>query len=87
MAAEMHERLTRLPRPETTIIMDRVLERARQLHEWGTPSILDACIAVAAADSAQGSRLAAFLRDRPGRPKSNPALCQRSVISFGRKRC
>lgn len=65
MAAEMHERLTRLQRPETTIIMDRVLERARQLHEWGTPSILDACMAVAAADPAQGSRLAAFLQERP----------------------
>lgn len=65
MAAEMHERLSRLPRPETTIIMDRVLERARQVQEWGMPPILDACLAVVAADPAQGSRLAAFLRERP----------------------
>ncbi|MCB9959708.1 MAG: ATPase [Rhodospirillaceae bacterium] len=65
MAAAMHERLTRLPRPEATIVMDRLLERARQIQEWGTPPILDACIAVCAADPTQGSRLAAFLRERP----------------------
>lgn len=65
MAAELHDRLARLPRPETTIVMDRVLERARQVQEWGTPPILDACLAVAAADPAQGPRLAAFLRERP----------------------
>jgi len=57
--------LTRLPRPEITIIMDRVLERARQEQEWGTPPILDAALSVAAADPAQGARLAALLRDRP----------------------
>lgn len=65
MAAQMHERLTRLPRPEMTIIMDRLLERARQVQDWGTPPILDACLAVTAADPAQGARLSAFLRERP----------------------
>lgn len=65
MAAELHERLVRLPRPEMTIIMDRLLERARQEQEWGTPPILDACFAVVAADPAQGNRLGGFLRDRP----------------------
>lgn len=65
MAAEMRERLTKLPRTETTIIMDRLLERARQVQEWGTPEILDACLAMIAADPGQGSRLAGFLRERP----------------------
>jgi predicted KAP-like P-loop ATPase len=65
MAAQLHDRLVRLPRPEAVIIMDRVLERARQQQEWGTPPILDAALALAAADPAQGTRLAAFLRDRP----------------------
>ena len=65
MAAELHERLVRLPRAETVIIMDRVLERARQEQEWGTPPILDAALAVSVADPSQGTRLAAFLRDRP----------------------
>lgn len=65
MAAGLHDRLTRLPRPETVIIMDRVLDRARQEQEWGTPPILDAALAMIVADPAQGARLAAFLRDRP----------------------
>jgi predicted KAP-like P-loop ATPase len=65
MAGELRERLVRLPRPETTIIMDRLLDRARQTQEWGTPPILEACLAVAAADPAQGRRLAGFLRERP----------------------
>ena len=65
MADEVRDRLARLPRPETAIIMDRVLERARREQEWGTPPILDAALAVSAADPAQGTRLAAFLRERP----------------------
>lgn len=65
MAASLHERLARVPRPEMTIIMDRVLERARQEQEWGTPDILGAGLAVAGADPVQGARLAAFLQDRP----------------------
>lgn len=65
MAAAMKDRLARLPRPEITIVMDRVLERARQVQEWGTPPILNAALAVAAADPAQGARLAAFLSERP----------------------
>lgn len=50
MAAEMHDRLQRLSRPEINILMDRVLERARQVQEWGAPPILDACLAIIAAD-------------------------------------
>lgn len=65
MAAELHDRLISLPRPEMMVIMDRVLERARQEQEWGTPPILDACLAMTAADPSQGNRLAAFLRERP----------------------
>ena len=65
MAAELHERLKQLPRPETTIIMDRVLEHANRVQEWGTPPILDAALAVAVADPVQGTRLASFLCERP----------------------
>lgn len=64
MAAGLNARLAALPRPELGIVMDRVLERARQQQEWGTPPILNAALAVTAADSAQGERLAAFLRER-----------------------
>jgi predicted KAP-like P-loop ATPase len=66
MAGELRERLVGLSRPESTIIMDRLLDRARQEQEWGTPPILEACLAVAASDPAQGRRLAGFLRERPG---------------------
>lgn len=65
MADRLKDRLTALQRPEITVIMDRLLERARQEQEWGTPPILDACLAVVRADPAQGTRLAAFLGERP----------------------
>ena len=65
MAASLHDRLTALPRTETTVIMDRVLEQGRREQEWGTPAILDACIAVSKADSSLGTRVAGFLIERP----------------------
>lgn len=64
-ATELHERLVQLPRHETNIIMDKVLERTRQIQVWGTPPILDVCIAVCTADTSQSSRLVAFLEERP----------------------
>ena len=77
MAASLHDRLTALPRPETSIIMDRVLEQARREQEWGTPPILDACIAVAKADPSLGTRAAGFLSERPSgqiRPSIVPKI-------------
>lgn len=65
MAAGLKDRLTKVTRSEMTVIMDRLLDRARQEQEWGVPPILEACIIAAEADPAQGSRLAAFLADRP----------------------
>jgi len=65
MAAGLKERLAKIPRTETTVIMDRLLDRARQEQEWGVPPILEACIVLAEADPSQGSRLAAFLSERP----------------------
>ena len=74
MANELHDQMILLPRPEVTIIMDRVLERARQQQEWGTQPILDAMLAVAAADPLQGVRVATFLRERP------PAQITASIV-------
>ncbi len=65
MAANLKDRLIKLARTEMTVIMDRLLERARQEQDWGVPPILEACLVVADADPPQGSRLAAFLSDRP----------------------
>ena len=65
MTASLHEGLAALPRPEISVIMDRVLGQARSEQEWGTPPILDACIAVAKADPSLASRVAGFLSERP----------------------
>jgi predicted KAP-like P-loop ATPase len=65
MAAALKDRLLKVPRTEITVMMDRLLDRARQEQEWGVPPILDACLVLAAADPPQGARLAAFLSDRP----------------------
>jgi predicted KAP-like P-loop ATPase len=65
MAAKLKDRLARVPRAETTVMMDRLLDRARQEQEWGVPPILEACLVLAEADPPQGARLAAFLGERP----------------------
>jgi len=65
MASDLKARLQKVPRTELNVIMDRLLERARQEEVWGVPDILEACLVVADADPPQGARLAAFLLDRP----------------------
>jgi predicted KAP-like P-loop ATPase len=65
MAASIKDRLSKVPRAEITVIMDRLLDRARKEQEWGVPPILEACLVTAEADPPQGARLAAFLADRP----------------------
>ena len=65
MSPSLKDRLVQVPPTETTVIMDRLLERARQEQEWGVPPILEACLAIAEADPSQGKRLAAFLSERP----------------------
>jgi predicted KAP-like P-loop ATPase len=65
MAANLKEQLANIPRVETTVMMDRLLEQARQVQEWGVPPILQACLTVSEVDPVQGERLAAFLRERP----------------------
>lgn len=47
-------------------IMERLLARARQEQQWGTPQILYGCLTVAAAQQEQGQRLADFLAGIPG---------------------
>jgi predicted KAP-like P-loop ATPase len=56
------------------LMMDRLLERARQEQEWGVPPILEAGLTLAEADPVQGARLAAFLRERP------PAQVQPNIV-------
>jgi predicted KAP-like P-loop ATPase len=65
VASTLKNRLVKVPRAEMTVIMDRLLDRAREEQEWGAPEILDACLVVAEADPPQGQRVAAFLSERP----------------------
>jgi predicted KAP-like P-loop ATPase len=65
MSRSVKSRLEGLARAELQIIMDRVLEKARQEQEWGTPPILDAAIVLCEIDATQGTRFAAFLAERP----------------------
>lgn len=65
MAANLKDRLSKVARMEMTVIMDRLLDRARQEQEWGVPPILEACLVTAEGDPLQGSRVAAFLSERP----------------------
>ena len=77
----LHDRLAALPRLETTIIMDKILERSRNEQEWGSPPILDGALVVADADPIQGQRLASFLKERPVvqiRPSIVPKISDRS---------
>lgn len=65
MAAPLKPRLLRVARAETTVMMDRLLDRARREQEWGVPAIMEGCLVLADADPPQGARLAAFLAERP----------------------
>ena len=61
-------------------MMQKLLDRARQDQVWGTPPILDACLAVAEVDAAQASGIAAFLSQRPAaqiKPSIVPKISDR----------
>ena len=66
-------RLQQIPKREISLIMDRLLARARQEQSWGTPGILYACLTVVEADADQGIRLAEFLQGVPPKQLS-PSL-------------
>lgn len=65
MARSILTEIKGLGRSEISIIMDRLLDRARREQSWGVPDILEACLVISEADSLQGQRLATFLADRP----------------------
>lgn len=65
MAGEVEAGIQKLSGAEVTVVMDRLLDKARQEQEWGIPDILTACLAVTRNHISQGTRLAAFLMDRP----------------------
>jgi predicted KAP-like P-loop ATPase len=66
MAAALKAKLTQLARAEIAVIMSRLLDVALQEQEWGTPDILDACLAICDSEPSEGNRLMGFLMERPG---------------------
>ena len=60
MAAGLKDRLAKIPRTEITVIMDRLLDQARQEQEWGVPPILEACLVVAGSRRAAGTAAGGF---------------------------
>lgn len=50
---------------EQALIADRVLQRARQIQDWGTPPILYACLTLAEASAELAQKFAQFLRNVP----------------------
>lgn len=73
MAFALRDRLAGLPRQDLSIIMRRILERARQEQEWGAPHILTAALAISDADPTQSDGLVTFLLARP-RDQIKPAI-------------
>lgn len=54
-----------LPGREITLIMERLLVRAKQQQRWGTPDILYACLTVTEAEPSQSGTLVRFLELLP----------------------
>lgn len=52
-------------RPELDIMMERLLVRAKEADEWGTPNILFACLTLVEAEPDLSKALAGFLRNLP----------------------
>jgi predicted KAP-like P-loop ATPase len=65
MAKALKDKLKVVPHAELEIMLDRLLRRAQQEQEWGTPPILEACLTLASSDAVLGGRIAGFLRQRP----------------------
>lgn len=76
MAQELSARIQSLQHTERSVILDRLLERSRQVTEWGVPPELDACLVVAQVDTSLSRRLAAFLSERP-KAQLTPAIVQK----------
>ena len=65
MAGGLKQRLSELSAIDLSVIVERLLERAGQETQWGTPAIMEALLVMSQVDSKQGVRVAAFLQNRP----------------------
>lgn len=67
------DKVKALSQREQILVGERVLQRARQIQDWGTPPILFACLTLAAASADLAGRFAQFLRAIPPN-RISPAL-------------
>jgi predicted KAP-like P-loop ATPase len=65
MGDSLKEKIAEIDVRSLGVILDKLLELAREEQEWGVPSILTACMTVARVDTSFGRKLATFLKDRP----------------------
>lgn len=85
MANALQERLAKLPRPDLSIIFDRIMDYARGIQEWGVPAILDACIVLARVEPSFGDRLVAFLSERPASQVTPAIVAKLSPETWSKK--
>jgi predicted KAP-like P-loop ATPase len=85
MAGALEEPLMKLPRPELSVIFDRVMDHARGVQEWGVPPILDACLTIARVDTSFADRLVAFLSERPASQITAAIVAKLSAESWSKK--
>lgn len=62
---ELLTRLKAVGKRDLAFMMERLLGRAKQVQEWGTPPILHACMAVVSAEESLGDMLVRFLGELP----------------------
>jgi predicted KAP-like P-loop ATPase len=74
VASSFADKLKAIPKSELSIIMDRVLDKAKQEKEWGTPKILGSLITISKIDSMQAQRLTTFLSNL------NPSQIRPAII-------
>ncbi len=65
IASQLVPKLKQCDRAELGIIMERLLVRAKQAPEWGTPPVLYACLTLLEAEPDLSRALSAFLRELP----------------------
>nr|VFJ43294.1 MAG: Predicted P-loop ATPase, KAP-like [Candidatus Kentron sp. FM]VFJ43950.1 MAG: Predicted P-loop ATPase, KAP-like [Candidatus Kentron sp. FM]VFK06031.1 MAG: Predicted P-loop ATPase, KAP-like [Candidatus Kentron sp. FM] len=77
----LSDQVRSLPGKDISLIMDRLLARARQENQWGTtPNVLFAILTVIDADASHGSRFAEFLKQIPVE-RLKPAIVE-SIRSY-----
>lgn len=64
-SSELSNQLRPIGKRDISIIMEKLLCQAKQIQEWGTPSILYACLTVINADLGQADVFIRFLRQVP----------------------